>query len=192
MALTATAIHVGAARIFIGTTNPATGTPPTIMTHTSGVPGTGSEIGYTEGDAVFEYIATKEEIFGEQDLAPVDVFTKQEMCKLSFSCKETVLTALKAAFDSIGFDHTSGRELFYAGGGTGILAPFTQALTFTAMQRNAPTKFFVGVIYKVYSAKGVAFPFSKTKASSYPVELVGMTDVARNGGDRLFQFFKEL
>lgn len=190
MAQDATKIHVGPMRIFVGITNPTSGTPPTLMTHTAGVPATGTELGYTDGDGVFEYVLTKEEIDAEQQLGPVDVFPKDEMIHLTCNLKEAQYIALKAVFDSgIGNVDDGSKTLFYSGGN--VPTPMSLSVFFSSVNRTATTKYFIGVIYKAYSPKGFNFAMSKTKPSVYPVELRGYLDSSRNAGDQMFQFFKE-
>jgi len=53
-------IHIGAARLFLNVTPPATGTPPTLITHTDGVPSSGVEVGYTQDAATFTYKQNKQ------------------------------------------------------------------------------------------------------------------------------------
>lgn len=190
MSQDATKIHQGPMRIFVGVTNPTSGTPPTLMTHTAGVPSPGTEVGYTEGDGVFEYVLTKQEIDAEQALAPVDIAVTDEMVHLTFSMQEANYTALKAAFDSgVGNVDDGSKTLFYSGGN--VPTPMTLSVFFSSVRRDAPTKYFVGLMYKAYSPKGFNFAASKTKKSVYPVELRGILDTSRNAGDQLYQFFRE-
>lgn len=190
MAQTAANIHVGPIRLFAGVTNPTSGTPPTLMTHTSGVPATGTEVGYTDGAATVEYVLTKTEIMAEQNLAAVDIFVSAESIKLTCNVQEAVFNALKLAFDTgIGNVDDGTKTLFYTGGN--VPTPMTTSIFFSSPRRDNPTKFFVGLIYKAYSAKGWAMPFTKSKASIYPLELHGILDGTRNAGDQLAQIFRE-
>lgn len=191
MALDNTKIHQGTARIFLGVTAPTTGTPPTLLTHTAGVPGTGTEVGHTEGDAMWSYLLDKDEITSEQVLAPIDVAAKAEAIKLEFVCQEMTYNTLISAFDNVGTVTDGAKNLFYGGGGTAVLSPKTQCVVLTSIQRNAPTKFIVTVLYKVYTAEGVKFNFGRTKKTTYKMTLIGLADTARNDGDRLFQHFFE-
>ncbi len=188
MAGDVTKVKVGRALIYSGITNPATGTPPTWMTHTAGVPASGTDIGFTENDTVFEYIAEKTPISAEQNTANVGVYVSGEMCKLTFTMKEHNYNALKLAFDNIGNLDDGTRTGFYGGGGTSILSPTLQALFFSAPDRLAPTKFIIGVIYKGYSVKGYSSPFSKKNQSLIAVEINAIADTSRNAGDQVFQF----
>ena len=81
-------IHIGAARIFLGVTAPATspgeGEPPEMLTHTDGVPETGIEVGYTKDAATFTYKQNKQEVVAEQSLNPVDVFVVSEEIQIEF------------------------------------------------------------------------------------------------------------
>jgi len=196
VAIDTTKIHVGTARIFVGVTPPATGTPPTWLTHTAGVPATGTDIGATDGDCVFKYQLTKQEIFAEQELAPVDVYSSDEACSLVFTLKELNYTALKVAFDSgtssgIGNVDDGTRTGFYGGGGSAILLPTQQCFVFSAMNRVAPTKFIIGVIYKAYSLLGTEAPIRKKGETMIKCELHGLADLTRNAGDRMFQLSRE-
>jgi hypothetical protein len=191
VAQSASNIFVGPARVFVGVTNPASGTPPTLLTHTAGVPGTGTEIGFTDGDANWHYKATKEEIMAEQSLAPVDVFTKQEEIVVKFTMLESNYTALQVAFDNVGKVDDGSKTLMYGGGGTSILAPTTQSVVLTSPHRLAPTKFSIFVAYKIYSVLGYESVLSKSKKRAINVELHGIADTSRNAGDTLFQVFEE-
>src|SRR4051812_29625074 len=119
-------IHIGAGRIFLGVTNPATGTPPTLMTHTAGVPATGTEVGYTQDAATFTYKQNKQEVTAEQSLNPVDVFVTDEECMIEFTAMEHVYNTLKAAFDSVGTISDGSKDLFYGGDGVGLVSVTTQ------------------------------------------------------------------
>lgn len=191
MALTPGRIHGGGARLFVGITAPTTGTPPTLMGHTDGVPASGTDVGATEGDTTFRYKAEKKSIPAEQSLADVDVMTISEMAEFEFTAKEQTYVTLQRAFDNIGTVSDSSKELFYAGNGTNILAPRTEAVMLTSRQRNAPTKFIVTVIYKAFSVNGYEMPFKKNGESVFKVLLRGLADTSRDAGDQLFQHFFE-
>jgi hypothetical protein len=191
MAQDPTKIHIGAARIWLGVTPPATGTPPTLLTHADGVPSTGTEVGYTEGPSTFSYKSNKQEVEAEQSLNPVDVFIVKEECMLEFTAMEHVYNTLKTAFDNIGNVDDGSKTLFYAGDGSGLVSVTTQCVALTSRIRTAPTKFEVLTIYKVYNAEGIVIPYNRTGVATYKVTLKALVDTTRNAGDRLFQFFKE-
>lgn len=191
MAQNSANIHISAGRIFIGVTPPATGAPPTWLTHTDGVPATGTEVGHTEGDSVFTYKPTKAEVVSEQALGPVDAFVTDEMAQLTFTAQERVFTTLQAALDNIGNVNDVTRMGFYAGNGASLINIFTTCVVLTSRRRDATTKFEVLVIYKAYSVEGVALTYSRTKPSTYAVTLKGLNDTTRNAGDQLFQFSRE-
>lgn len=184
-------IQVGPARIFVGVTNPTSGAPPTKIAHTAGVPASGTEIGLTEGDTVFEYTAEKNPITAEQYYAPVDCYLTQEMCKATFTAKESIVAALRSAFDNVGQVSTVTEDLFYGGQGSGAFACLKQSVFLSARQRVDPSKYIIVLIYKAYSSKNLAYTFSRTKEATYPVELTGLADTARTTGDAMFQFYIE-
>lgn len=184
-------IHIGAARIFLGVTAPASGTPPTLLTHTDGVPGSGTEVGYTQDAATFTYKQNKQEVEAEQSLNPVDVFNVSEECMIEFNAMEHVYNTLKTAFDNVGTVSDGSKDLFYGGDGGGLVSVTTQCVALTSRIRTAPTKFEVIVLYRVYNVEGIVMPYARTTPAVYKVTLKGLTDTTRNAGDRLFQWFKE-
>lgn len=184
-------IHIGAARIFLGVTAPASGTPPTLLSHTDGVPATGTEVGYTQDAATFTYKQNKQEVEAEQSLNPVDVFVVNEECMIEFNAMEHVYNTLKTAFDNVGTVDDASKSLFYGGDGAGLVSVTTQCVALTSRIRTAPTKFEVLVIYRVYNVEGIVMPYARTTPAVYKITLKGLTDTTRNAGDRLFQWFKE-
>jgi hypothetical protein len=192
MSFDVTKIHIGAARIWTGVTPAASGTPPTYIVHTNGVPATGTEIGLTDGDCMLTYLLKKAEITAEQSLAPVDVFADAESASLEFSIQELNAEALKRAFDSsVGYDN-SGGDGFYFGGGTAVLAPMTTCVFFSAPRRDNPAKYLVGQLYKAYSKDGIKFPMSRTKKGLVKVTLIALADLTRTARDQMGYFRREL
>lgn len=185
MAYSAAKIHGNTYRIFVGVTAPATGTPPTLLTHTNGVPGSGTEVGYTEGEAKISYSAEKRAIPADQALANVDVMVISEMAEIEVTVKEQTYATLQRAFDNVGTVSDGSKDLFYFGGGTAILSPRTECVVLTSRQRNAPTKFIVLVLYKAFCESGYVTTMSKSKETMYTLKFIGLHDGARNDGDTL-------
>jgi len=191
MAQNPAAIHIGAARIFLGVTPPASGTPPTLTGHTAGVPATGVEVGYTRDAATFTYKQNKQEIQAEQSLNPVDVFVTTEEAQIEFQALEHTYNTLKTAFDNIGTVTDGAKDLFYGGDGSGLLSVTTQCVVLTSIQRQAPTKYEVLTLYKVYNVEGIAIGYQRTTEAMYKITLKALVDTTRNLGDRIFQFYRE-
>jgi hypothetical protein len=191
MAQNASNIHIGMARIWLGVTAPATGTPPTMLAHTDGVPATGTEAGYTQGESEFSYAQEKNEIEAEQSLNPVDVYVTTERATLTFTALEHVYNTLKTAFDNTGSVDDANKTLFYGGDASGLQSVTTQTVALTSRLRNAPTKFEVLVLYKVFNAEGIKIAYGRTSEAVYAVSLTALVDTTRNVGDRIFQWFRE-
>lgn len=191
MAQSPSNIHIGAARLFLGVTAPATGTPPTLMTHTDGVPATGTEAGYTQDAATFTYKQNKQEVTAEQSLNPVDVFVLNEEISIEFTAMEHVYNTLKTAFDNVGTVDDVNKSLFYGGDGAGLVSVTTQSVMLSSRIRTAPTKFEILVLYRVYNMEGIIMPYARTTPAVYKIMLKGLVDTTRNAGDRSFQWFKE-
>ncbi len=184
-------IHIGAARLWLNVTAPATGTPPTLLTHTDGVPATGTEVGYTQDAATFTYKQNKQEVEAEQSLNPVDVFIVNEEIMIEFNAMEHVYNTLKTAFDNVGTVDDATKSLFYGGDGSGLVSVTTQCVALTSRIRTAPTKFEVLVLYRVYNVEGIVVPYNRTGVAVYKITLKGLVDTTRNAGDRLFQWYRE-
>lgn len=184
-------IHIGMARIFLGVTAPATGVPPTKLTHTSGVPATGTEVGYTNGASTFTYRTIKQEVEAEQSLNPIDVFITKEECMLEFTAMEHVYNTLKTAFDVAGSVNNATEMMFYAGDAVGLASVTTQCVALTSRVRSAPTKFEVLCIYRVYNIDGMVVAYNRTGVATYKVTLKALVDAERSEGDRLFQWYRE-
>lgn len=184
-------IHIGMARIFLNATAPATGTPPTMVTHTSGVPSTGTEVGYTNGPSTFTYKTVKQEVEAEQSLNPVDVFITKEECMLEFTAMEHVYNTLKTAFDVAGSVNDASKMLFYAGDAVGLTSVTTQCVILTSRIRSAPTKFEVLAIYRAYNVEGMVVAYNRTGVAVYKITLKALVDPDRAEGDRLFQWYRE-
>jgi len=184
-------IHIGAARIFLGVTPPATGNPPQLLVHNDGTPLSGVEVGYTQDAATFTYKQNKQEVVAEQSLNPVDVFVVSEEIQIEFTAMEHVYTTLKAAFDNVGSDDDAARMLFWGGDGGNLISVQTQCVALTSRIRTSPKKFEVLCLYRVYNVEGVAIPYNRTGEAIYKITLKGLVDAKRTAGDRLFQWFRE-
>lgn len=185
-------IECGPARLFAGVTNPASGAPPTWVTHTAGVPSSGTEVGLTEGDTVVEIQSEKKAIEAEQFYAPVEVYMTTQSAKLTFTAKEMTVAALKLALDNIGQQTTGSLEGFYFGSGAGSFAVMKTSIFFSARRRDDPSKYIIGLLYRAYASKPLTLPMSRTKESTFPVELSALADVTRTPGDCIGQFYREL
>jgi hypothetical protein len=192
MAFDITRIEVGPARIFLGVSLPTSGAPPSIVTHTAGVPGSGTEVGLTEGDTVVEIESQKNQIMAEQFYAPVEVYLTVQNAKISFTAKESTIIALRAALDNIGQSTSGTEELFYFGSGSGAFACLKQSVFLSARRRDNPAKYIVAMLYSAYASKPLTYTFSRTKEATYPVELSALAVVGRTAGDCIGQFYREL
>jgi hypothetical protein len=189
MALSAANVHVGPARIFLGVTNPATGTPPTAAAHTAGVPTPGTEVGYTEGDAVFRKTKETGEINAEQAMGPIGVYLTREIVEVEFTALERVYTTLQAAFDNTGSSHPAGMMMFYGGGSQYAIK--TQSVFMSSLRPNQVGKYEISVIYKAYNVAGYEIAYRKSGASSFRITLRGLFDTTRSVGDQMFQHYIE-
>lgn len=188
MAQDATKIHVGPARIWFGVTAPATGTPPTLMAHTAGVPATGTEVGHTNGNTVVTFQNVKADINSEQSFGIVDTYATGQSLEITMTLQERVYAILQKLFEGIGSATTANEDLFYGGG---PIAVPSFAVMLSSPLRQDPTLFEVFVGYRMQLTSPVPLTYSRTDVSMIAVTLRGTHDTARNVGDQLFQFYRE-
>lgn len=184
MALEASNVHAGPARIFLGVTNPATGTPPTWMAHTAGVPTPGTEVGYTQGDAVFRKNKTTGQINAEQATGPIGVYLTEEIVEVEFTAIERVYNTLRAGMDNIGTIDDGTRMGFYSGGSQYTIR--TQTVFLSSPRPNHAGRYEISVIYKAFNVTGYEIAYRKSE-SSFRITLRGLFDTSRSVGDQLFQ-----
>jgi hypothetical protein len=191
MALQPNQIHVGPARIFLGTTAPATGAPPTWATHTNGFPATGTEVGLTLGDAVFTWNTDKTDLPAEQVMGIADQFISGEGGTLEFEAQERTYTLMKAAFDNIGSVDDATRVGFYGGGGATIINIQYTTIMLTSPRRDLANRWEVLFLYKAVSNSPMPLKYSRTSPSTYRLTFRALPDTTRTAGDQIFQFSRE-
>ena len=185
MAQNADNVHVGPVRIFLGVTNPASSIPPTWMPHTAGVPAVGTEVGYTQGDAIFRKAKETGEIMAEQAMGPIGTYMTSERVEVEFNALERVYATLQAAFDNTGTVNDGTRMGFFGGG---LQYPTrTQSVMFSSPRPNQAGKYEISVIYKAYNVTGIETAYRKAGETVLKLTLRGLMDTTRVVGDQLYQ-----
>ena len=190
MAQDADKIHIGPGRIFFGVTNPTTGTPhPSLMSHTAGVPASGTEVGHTTGDTVVTFQNVKSDIDSEQAFGVVGTYATGQTLEMTFTVQERVYAILQKLFEGVGSDTQAGYHLFHGGGP--ITVP-SFGVMISSPRRTDTTLFEVFVGYKMEMVSPVTLTYSRATRSLIPVTLRGVHDTARDVNDQLFQYVIEL
>lgn len=191
MAIQPNEIHVGPANIYIGTTAPASGAPPTWATHTNGVPATGDHVGATLGEAIFTWTAEKEEITAEQVMGVLDMFITSQGGELTFEAEERNVALMQKTFDNIGTIDDVTRSGFYGGGGGTIINIQYTTIFLSSMRRDQAGKFEILFLYKCVSTAPMPLKYSRTGVSTYEVTFRCLPDTTRTEGDQIFQYSRE-
>lgn len=203
MALTAANIRVGAGRLYMGTTPPAQGVS---LTLTNGVPSTGTEVGLTEGEAIFTYEVTYFESMAEQSLASVAVFATEESAQLEFTMKEfsqanindflsaMVQTAnVAAAGDAATTDiHEGGRILGIVGGAGEVTLQAVLLVAPIPNTSGVDQRFTYVLLHQAYQSEAAAVRFTKSGDSLLKVTFKAVADLSRGDFGTLFQIGVEL
>lgn len=188
MAQDASKIHVGPARIWLGTTQPTTGAPPTLAGHTAGVPATGTEVGHTTGATTVTFQNVKSDIDSEQSFGIVDTYITAQTLEMTMTVQERNYGILGRIFEGLGSVDDGSKTLIY-GGGPANVASFTAFISSPLRQDN--TKFEVFMGYRMQVVSPAPLTYSRTDRSTIPMTLRGTHDTARVVGDQLFQFYRE-
>lgn len=191
MALNPNEIHIGPANIYIGVTAPATGAPPTWMTHTNGVPGTGTHVGATIDETVFTWTTEKEDLMAEQVMGVLDMYITGQGGELTFTAQERTLELMQKTFDNIGMVDDVTRMGFYGGGGGSIIQVQYTCIFLSSLRRDLVGKYEILVLYKGVSTEPMPLTYSRTSPSTYECAFRALPDTDRDEGDQIFQFSRE-
>lgn len=198
MALNAANIRVGAARIYMGTTPPTSG--QALDLSASGVPPTGTEVGLTEGEAVFTYEVSYFEMMAEQSLAAVGVWATEESAQLEFTMKELVNANIQDFLHSLVIVTTNAapveggqsKDIFEGGRGSGEVT--LQSVTLVAPAFGPAPNNGVGTIrfqyvmlYRAYQSEAAALRFTKSGDELMKTTFKAVADLTRSDGSTLFQ-----
>ena len=202
MALNAANIRVGAARIYMGTVAPPSGNPLTF--DANGVPlesdyatPSGTEVGLTEGEAVFTYEVTYLDVMAEQSLAIVGVFATEENAQLEFTMKEITndniaafLSSLAVETDGVG---AGGLTDIFEGGHCGSDLSLTSLVlvapacgVFPDTGTGSIEREYI-MLFQAYQSESSALRFTKGGEQLMKVTYKGVADLTRQSGRTLFQ-----
>jgi hypothetical protein len=191
MAVNSNQIHTGPARVYIDVTAPASGTPPTWMSHTNGIPATGTDAGATLGDTVFTWTPEYTDLEAEQVMGTIDKFVSKESATIEFEAEERTYALIKRAFGNIGAVDDGTRMGFYGGGGGSILQTTYTTIFLSSPRRDLAAKYEILVAYKCINAAGIPLTYARSKPSTYKMTFQCLPDTTRSVGDMTFQFSRE-
>lgn len=202
MALNAANVRVGAGRVYMGTTPPTAGQH--INLASTGIPGSGTEVGLTEGESVFTYEVTYFEVMAEQSLAAIEVFATEESAQLEFTMKEYVQANIEDFFVSMlatGVDAAptdGGTPVFtdvYEGGRILGLAAGAGEITLQSVVLVAPIpntsavaqRYTYIMLFQAYQSEAAAARYTKSGDTMLKVTMKAIADLTRADTSTLFQ-----
>ncbi len=200
MALNAANVRVGAGRLFMGTTPPVAGNA--INIGATGVPPDGTEVGLTEGEAVFTYEVTYFEVMAEQSLAAVEVFATEESAQLEFTMKEYIQANIEDFFvamlaTTVGAAGNAGPTAtdIYEGGRILGQAAGAGEITLQSVCLVAPIPNTSGVaqrytyiiLHQAYQSEAAAARYTKSGDTLMKVTFKAVADLTRSDTATLFQ-----
>lgn len=158
------------------------------MTHTAGVPSTGTEVGHTNGNTVINFANVKSDINSEQTFGVVGTYTTAQTLEVTMTLQERVYGILQKLFEGVGSANASGYSLFYAGGPVSVPS---FSIMISSPLRTDNTKFEVFVGYKMEMTSPITLTYSRTDVSMIAVNMRGVHDTTRTVGDQLMQWYRE-
>lgn len=194
MALDPTKIRVGAGFLYFGTTAPSSGSA---LALSSGVPGSGSATGLTQGDVIFHYQVTYLEVEADQVLAPVKPFATKEEMTLEFSALEysnatnlnKFLGQANLTTDNVSTPKT---DLFTMGGSAFKSAVnLTPVVLVSAIPGTSPQRYTLVMLYQAFQSSAAQAAYSKDKVTLLKSIWKAVPDLTRTDGDYLGQLVIE-
>jgi len=182
MGLDASKIKVGPGRLYIDVTVPATGAA---LELSSGAPATGTELGLTDGEAVFTYEVEYFEVMADQSLSPVATFAQAEHARLEFTMKEfsfaNVVAYLQQATDQ------GAGQLITFGSDNITVCPRSITLVSAIPNCDGATLYTVIMLYQAYQSEAASMRFTRAGETLMKSTWVGIADPTRDDGDTLGQ-----
>ena len=195
MALAQRQERVGAGRLYLDVSPPATGSP---LALTAGVPSDGIEVGLTEGAAVFTLSTEYVEEFADVGLAtaaPIAAFARSIGATLEFTMKEYAATQLEAAMGQATLVQEEGAtkyDLFMFGNDP--LLPMTvtpRSITLVSPVPNtSPQCYTVAMLYRAYQSAPVVAEYAKGSSTLIRVTFRALADTGRGAHDMMGQLVK--
>jgi len=183
------ALHIGPAEIYVGGTLPASGEAVSV---TAGVPSTGgTNVGFTEGDALFKVAQNLVKVGAQQALGNVKVKKTFEEPSIEFEMKEIDLEKMINVMNGgvLTIDEVSTpNKTTITGGGDAIVA--TKVITLVSEQDDGG--YLIACLYAGYVDSDTEIPFNKDKESTLKVKLSGLTLMSRAKGDRTHQLVRQM
>jgi len=187
VALDATKIKAGPGRFYIDVTPP---TSPAPLALVAGVPATGTELGLTDGEAVFTYEVEYFEVMADQVLPPVAVFAQAEHARLEFTMKEYEAAKVKAALQqpTLTVDNVSSPKTdTFNIGGEAFEVTLRSVVLVSRIPNTSPQRYTIIMLYKAYQSEASALRVTKSGETLMKCTFVGIADLTRNVGDTVGQ-----
>lgn len=195
MALVQRQERVGAGRLYLDVSPPTTGSP---LALTTGVPTDGTEVGLTEGPAVFTLTTEHVEEYADPALGtamPIAVFARSEGATLEFAMKEYAVLQLQAAMQRATLVKEEGAtkyDLLMFGDDpfvpTGI-TPRSVALV-SPIPNTDPQCYTAVMLYRAYQNAPVVAEYAKGSSTLIKVTFRALADPGRGAHDMLGQLVR--
>jgi hypothetical protein len=183
MALVAANVRVGAGKVYIGVTPASAGDAVDL---TAGVPGTGTEVGLTEGESVFTYEVTYFEIMAEQSLASVAAFASEESAQIEYTMKEYITAnIIDVLGEGLIAQSAPGGDNIFEGG---KLASDITLQSVMLVSKVSGTAFYTyAFLYQAYQSESATLRYTKSGDTLMKVTMKGIADITRADTSTLFQ-----
>lgn len=183
MSLVAANVRVGAGRIYMGVTPASAGDAVDL---TAGVPGSGVEVGLTEGEAVFTYEVTYFEIMAEQSLASVAAFASEESAQIEYTMKEYITANI---IDHLGqglvANSAPGDDNIFEGGK--LSGELTLQSCMLVSKVSGTALYTYALLNQAYQSESAALRYTKSGDTLMKVTMKGIADITRADTSTLFQ-----
>lgn len=191
MALDPSKIRLAPGHIYIGSTPPATGSR---LDLTAGAPSDGTEVGLTEGEALFTFEVDYIEEMADQVLPAVAVFARGESATLEFTMKEYVAANLVDALQQTNLivdDGASPKYDLMQFGGQNYAVTKQSVTVISEIPNTSPQRYTLVMLYTAYQSESFKARYTKDGSTVLKTTFKGIADTARNNPDMLGQLVVE-
>ncbi len=187
MTLVAANVRVGAGKIYVGVTPAAAGDAVDL---TTGVPGSGVEVGLTEGESVFTYEVTYFEIMAEQSLSSVAAFASEETAQIEYTMKEYITAnILDVLGEGLVANTSPGDDNIFEGGKLSSDITLQSIMLVSAISGTA--LYTYAFLYQAYQSESATLRYTKSGDTLMKVTMKGIADITRADTSTLFQICLE-
>lgn len=173
MTATPSNIHIGGANVYFGVAVPTAGNSVAL---TAGLPGSGTDVGATQGPAKWTFKSTNYHIRSEQFPSAIGSAITEDSLRIEFVLGEMAYANFKALLAAVK-DNTT-----FVGVG-GLFVPTQNSILLVSPKRGG--NYIEAMIYSAVFVDGADVELTRSKETGVRIACEGIAQTTRTAGDHL-------